>query len=568
MPGPEMAADLRRYWPRVLRILLLSAVFVMPVMIMRGKSAISDEVAHLPAGYSYLATRIFKINPQHPPFIKELSAIPLLFLGAKMPVDRETLETSVLPLPYQWDFGKAFLFSQNAERLLFWGRVPVVLLSVGLAVLVTLWAGRLWGTAAGLLGLVLYAFDPTITAHAQLVTTDIGVAFFATLFLYLLRRHLAAPSWQRLVLSGVALGLALAAKFSALFLIPVAAVLVGLAAWRGREDDRRGERRIEWPAGKRKGSDAETATVIHPSRGDNASTRLLFATGTVGLLVLLASVVVWAIYFFPSDLRFYVNGVQTVNQDHHPEYPYYLMGRLKEKGWVHYLLIAWLVKTPLASLLLLAAAVLAFFVGKRAPWLDEAFLVVPALAFFIGYSLTADNIGVRYLIPCFPFFFIFTARLGAVLGSIRRWGRGALALLLGWYLVEFAAIWPDHLSYFNQVAGGPRHGVEWLDDSNVDWGQGLIQLRRYLADRRVGDYRFCYFGSADPGYYGIRGERVTPKGLGPYLPAPGTLIVSAHCVARGQALLATVHGRGPNNWLLHTAPKAIVGHAYYVYEIP
>ncbi len=527
-----IATASRRYWRPILRVFLLSAVFVMPVIIMRGKSATGDEVPHLAAGYSYLATGVIKLNAMHPPLIKELCALPLLLLGAKMPVDPVILRTGEFPLEYQWDFGRRFLFSQNADQLLFWGRVPAVLLSLGLAVLVMLWAGRLWGTAAGLLALALYAFDPTITAHAQFVTTDVGLAFFATLFLFLLRRYLAAPSWQRLLLSGVALGLALGAKFSALFLLPVVVLLLGAAAWLGREGDQR------------------------------TSTRLLSGAGTVGLLTGVAAVVLWALYFFPADPWFYFRGLQTVHQDHNPDYPSYLMGELRKGGWVYYLLVAWLVKTPLASLLLLIAATVAFFFGKRAQWLDEAFLVVPALAFFIGYSLTADNLGVRYLIPCFPFFFIFTARLAPAIGSGRRWGGVILALLLTWYPAEFAAIWPDHLSYFNQIAGGYRGGTEWLDDSNVDWGQGLIQLRQYLKDHAIQDYRLCYFGSADPGYYGIRGRLISHN-----FPTPGTLIYSAHCVARARARLTAAFGRGPENWLAYTAPKAIVGHAYYVYEI-
>ncbi len=554
--SPGIATALRRDGPRVLRVFLLFAVFLMPVVIMRGKSATYDEVAHLPAGYSYLVTGIIKIGPTHPPLIKELCALPLLFLGAKIPVDPETLKRSVVPVEYQYTFGKTFLFSQDAERLLFWGRVPAVLLSLGLAGLVTCWAGRLWGAGAGLLALFLYAFDPTMIAHAQLVTTDVGLAFFATLSLYLLRRHLAAPSWQRLVLSGVALGLALGAKFSAVLLIPIVALLLGWAAWRGREDEREGEQIGRSAQNWRR-------AVIDPLSGKNAYTRLLFAAGTVGLLAVLAYGVLWAIYLFPSDPLFYLDALQTVGRDYDPDYRSYLLGQLKKEGWTYYLLVAWLVKTPLPSILLLTAATGAFFFGKRVNWLDEAFLIVPALVFFIGYSLMARNVGVRYLIPCFPFFFIFASRLASTLGPMRRWGGVALALLLGWYLVESVGIWPDHLSYFNQIAGGARQGPEWLDDSNVDWGQGLIQLRQYLADHAIQDYRFHYFGSAEPTYYGLYGELLQSYSL-----APGTLILSAHHVARWHALLASAFDRRPENWILHTAPKAIVGHAYYVYEIP
>src|SRR5262249_16802490 len=127
---------------------------------------------------------------------------------------------------------------EDADRLLFWGRVPAVLMSAGLAVLVMLWAQRLWGPLAGLLALALYVFDPTITAHAQLVTTDVGMSFFGTLFLSLLRRYLDRPSWGRLLVAGLALGLALSAKFSGVVMVPIAGLLVLLAAWNAHEQPR------------------------------------------------------------------------------------------------------------------------------------------------------------------------------------------------------------------------------------------------------------------------------------------------------------------------------------------
>jgi hypothetical protein len=248
------------------------------------------------------------------------------------------------------------------------------------------------------------------------------------------------------------------------------------------------------------------------------------------------------------------------------------MGELRPGGWTHYLLVAWLVKTPLPLLVLLGVALALFLAGRRTRALEEAFLLVPAFTFFVGYSLGAENLGVRYLIPCLPFLVIFAARLvpalGSASGNLRRAGTVALAALLLWYLAEFAAIWPDHLAYFNQAAGGPTNGPAWLDGSNVDWGQGLIQLREYLTRRPIDEYRFCYSGSGHPPRYGITGRIVTFDELGRGEPPPGTLIASAHCVARARGLLARRHGEGPGNWIVHARPRAIVGHAYYVYEWP
>jgi hypothetical protein len=287
---------------------------------------------------------------------------------------------------------------------------------------------------------------------------------------------------------------------------------------------------------------------------------------SLAIMLVLAALVVWAIYFFPSDPWFYLRGLATVNRDHDPGYFAYLMGEMRPGGWYSYFLIAYLVKTPIPSLILLAAAGVAFFRGRRAGLLDEAFLLIPALTFFVGYSFTADNLGVRYLIPCFPFLMIFTARLGPVVAAGKAWARAALMALLVWLVVEFAVIWPDHLAYFNEITGVPPQGSLWLDDSNLDWGQGLVQLQEYLREHPVEDYRLCYFGSASPAYYGVAGRDIQVRDLLSPPPA-GTYILSAHCVARARAELARSYGEGSGNWLAQAVPKTVVGHAFEIYEI-
>ena len=515
---------------RWLRLTLLGGAFVVPLASSTLKSVTYDEVAHLPAGYSYLRTGEIHLNPMHPPLVKELCALPLLFFAPPMPESAETLVAPGRPVWTQWGFGRALL-GADVRRLVFWGRWPAVMLSFALACVVARWAQDLWGLPGSILSLFLYVFDPTITAHAGLVTTDVGFAFFATLYLYLLRASLRERSWPRRLVCGAALGLALGSKFSGIALVPITALLLALDAW--------------W----------------HPT----SSARKFFdASVMLGLLCVSAALVVWALYFFPADPLFYWNGVRAVNADHDATHQSLMLGRLSAQGWKSYLLVAWLLKTPIPSLLLFAASIVAFAAGRRAAALDEAFVIVPLIALFVGYSLTTDNLGIRYLIPVFPFVFVFSGRLGPCLE--RRTIALAVSAALLWLVVEFVAVSPDHLSYFNEIAGGPDRGPEWLDDSNVDWGQGLIQLRRYLDVHSVGAFRFCYFGSFDPKLYGVHGTDVDIREIvSP--PAQGTWILSAHCVARARAAIATSAIAGPSAWLASTEPSAIVGHAYYVYEI-
>lgn len=530
---------------RSVEVLLLCASLLLPAMLMRKKSMTSDELAHIPAGYSYLVTRMIRLNRMHPPLVKELSALPLLALGVRVPVDRKLLEDPDPTFSNQWTFGRQFFRGQDVERLLFWARLPAVLLSAGLAAVVMIWAAELWGGWGGVLALFLYVFDPTITAHAQLVTTDVGLAFFATLFLFVLRRYLRSPSGWGLIVSGITLGLALGAKFSAVTLVPTAALLV-LAARLGGE----------------RSSGGAQPTVDNPAR----IRRLLSASLDLAVLATTAYLVLWALYFFPTDPLFYLEGMRSVNADHDPRHLFLVMGDLILGRCPYYLLVAWLVKTPIPSLILLGASLVLFLRGRGAAWLDEAFLVVPAFGFFVANSLFAAPVGVRYLIPCFPLFFVFAGRLAPMLGTASHAIRTVLAALLVWYVAEFVAIWPDHLSYFNEIAGGSAGGLWWLDDSNVDWGQGLIELREHLEAHPVGDYRLCYAGSFDFEAYGIHAQEIDMDSL-TSPPPPGTLILSANCVARLQAWLTHFHGDGPANWLAHVRPIAVIGHAYYVYAI-
>jgi len=424
----------------------------------------------------------------------------------------------------------------------------VILLSVALGFLVMTWSENLWGKSAGLLALCLYAFDPTITAHSQVVTTDVGVAFFATLYLFQLRAYLKNPSNFRLITASVALGFALGSKFSAIVLFPISVCLIFID--------------LQYEA---KGTE-HTLESSHPlGRQVNWKKLVLRLVWRMTFISVVASTVVWLLYFCPLDPWFYLKGIWSVHRDHPSNSFYYLMGTLQPGNRKYYLLIAWLIKTPLPSLILLIIAVWLCFRGKRAAPIEEAFLLLPSIGFMLFYSFLGDNIGVRYLIPCFPFLFIFAARICS--SAIRdRVYRIVVVALLVWHVAEWLSISPDHLSYFNQIAGGATKGVDWLDNSNVDWGQGLFQLRDFLHREQINDFAFFYFGTGDPAYYGIHGRRIEDFTFMLH-PTYGTLVLSAHAIPRTRDILYRVFGDGRSNWLLHLKPRAIVGHSYFIYDI-
>jgi hypothetical protein len=138
-------------------------------------------------------------------------------------------------------------------------------------------------------------------------------------------------------------------------------------------------------------------------------------------------------------------------------------------------------------------------------------------------------------------------------------------------VVAAAGIFPDHLSYFNEAAcllddpgnlgfdGGSRCGPSWLDDSNTDWGQGLIQLRTWRnAHPDPRPIRIVWSGSFPPEPYGIITQTPMASDIEGN-PTPGLYVISAKYVSRLNL--------SSFSWLRRVPPTAIVGHALYVYDI-
>ena len=164
-----------------------------------GDAAIMDEVAHIPSGYSYVRYGDYRLNPEHPPLLKDLAGIPLQFLNLTFPTDDKFWTTDANG---QWEAGWKFMYlpENDTEKLIFWSRFPIILLSLLLGFLIFKWAQELFGAKAGLLALSLYAFDPNILGHNHYVTTDLGIAAFSVFAFYFFVKYLKNPGWKTIIL--------------------------------------------------------------------------------------------------------------------------------------------------------------------------------------------------------------------------------------------------------------------------------------------------------------------------------------------------------------------------------
>jgi 4-amino-4-deoxy-L-arabinose transferase-like glycosyltransferase len=545
IPVPRPTPDSRA--PGIARPLLIASLLgllaLQVTLTSLQTSPAFDEVGLLPAGYLYLKTGLWRLVPEHPPLIPALSALPLLPLEPSLDLTdpRRLRDPEGLAV-----FGADFLFGNDADRLMFWGRLPVLLLSLLLGYTVYRWARDLYGDWAGLMALTLYACCPTIVAHSGFVSHDVGVACFYTLALYWLWRFLREGTWRHLLSTGILLGCALASKATAIVLLPIFVALVALAAWRGPS----------LTSGAH-GAGAPTARFSFPLLAATREGRLRLSLTAVALMFVVAYGVLYLAYGLPSDPLFYVRTVMAVQRLHPPTYPHFLMGQFRVEGWWYYFLVAYAIKTPIPMLLLIPLAVWQWR-RQRQGWFDELFLLLPALAYFTLISALASPIGIRYLLPAYPLLFVFVSRTATLFARNAGWSTVGIVLAI-WYLSTPIRIYPDYLAYFNELVGGPKYGTEYLDDSNLDWGQNLKRLKRYLDARQFDRVKLLYLGTGRPDYYGIE-ARPMQFGELAWRPEPGIYVISAHALVRARAYFKT-------DWLKQHELLDVVGYSFYIFKI-
>jgi hypothetical protein len=181
----------------------------------------------------------------------------------------------------------------------------------------------------------------------------------------------------------------------------------------------------------------------------------------------------------------------------------YLMGQVSTDGFLSYFPVAFAVKTPLPIVILLIASLWAIWRGgvdRR----QALFLLIPAVVYFAAAVASRMNIGLRHILPIYPFLYVLIGGVAAWLWRrSRRFARVGLAALAVWYVASNVWIYPDYLAYFNESVGGPDNGYKILLDSNLDWGQDLKGLKLWMDRHQVKNIQLLEFGYSDAEYYGI-----------------------------------------------------------------
>ena len=528
----------------------------------RRESLTWDEGDHIFAGYMSLTTGDFGLNPEHPPMAKMVAALPLLPLHLKVP-----------PLQGRFFKDEAYLdgrelLYRNSPRdggrywagtLIFRTRMAVTIFSLLLGLFIFLAAREMFSLGAAFLALSLYVFEPSILTHAPFVTTDVTVSCMLFAAVYSFYRFTKRPSPGRLLVAGVAAGLALAAKHSAILLAPMLFTLAlgeVAGAWWSRRLSARSPSHSEAPS-------------RHEPLPNLRRASLLLAS--LIPLTLVAVTVLWAFYGFrynarPAGLHLAPTLVESVRTLRPVEargillfarahllpesylygladvrrvanfMPSFVLGRVYAHGVWWYFPVVLAIKLTLGMAGLLLLATFALLTRRLGHAREVWFLLVPPAIYLLVAMTGQLNIGVRHILPMFPFLIVFAAGGASNLARHRRgWASAVLLLLLSAHLISSIFTFPHYMSYANELWGGHTETYHYLTDSNTDWGQQLISTKQYLDRRGIRDCWIAYFVAPFvlPNDYGIPCRRLpTFDSIGEEdLPTPpvitGPVLISA-----------------------------------------
>jgi hypothetical protein len=601
-----------------------------------------DEVAHLPAGFSHWTFGRFDLYRVNPPLVRLLASAPLVLDGPKTDWNAFTEARYARP---EFGIGRAFAQANGFDTFWYftiarWACIPISLIGGGVCYC---WSRDLYGVCAGLVALALWCFCPNILGNAAQITPDAPAAAMGVAAGYFFWRWLRAPTWPAALLAGLMLGLVELTKSTWIVLFGLWPLL-----WIGWHVC--GSRRP-------KGMMVDRPSRLNSIQSSIVQFIAIFAFAlyllNLGYAFEHSFQRLDSFRFISRALggpdahatpgnRFagqwfgavpvpvpenYLLGIDVQRFDFEKGKWSYLRGVQQEGGWWYYYLYAMLVKLPIGTLCLLgltcilkvtlasrramrqpmnepqsrpgalgAVARLSASHNRRLKVFDEVALLAPAvIVITLVSSQTGFNRYLRYVLPAFPFLFIWASQAAERVchsqssggfKSVARLSRVPVSLqwpvlqpltsvFLAASTVSSLAIFPHSLSYFNELAGGPRNGPAHLLDANIDWGQDLLYLKRwYVQHPDARPFHLAWFGFIDPSLAGIQfapvpqipDVRESPDGpVAEFIPPPGWYAISINELYGYNHI---GHRDDDYAWLRRRRPVAYVGYSALIYEFP
>jgi len=531
-------------------------------------SPVSTETERLAAGLSHLDLGAFGLYRVNPPLVRTVAAVPVAL--ARPHLDWRLYDANprrrseyAVGAAFSWDNRRRL---QDFVVVARWACIPF---SVVGAIVCFSWANSLYGSASGVVSSALWCFSPMIIGHGHLLTPDVGAAALGAAAAYTFWMWLRDPCWSRAFFAGVVLGLAELTKLTLVVFFGLWPIL-----W------------IIWRLSHRP-REMRCAEATCSPQGLQLCMLLFLALYCLNAGYLFDGTCrALKDYHFGSEMlrgeragarsgdsenrfadtwladvpvpfpKHYVYGIDQQRQDFEGNASSYLRGEWRSSGWWYYYLYALLVKVPLGYWGIAVLAATHRLLDRQAgAWRDECMLVVPSLAILVLVSSqTGFNHHARYVLPVLPFAFIWTASIARATKLERRTVSIGLPFLLLWAIGSSLWAFPHSLSYFNELAGGPRNGPAHLLNSNIDWGQDFLYLKRWTTTHTTSQLRYAALAG---GCAAIRDD-VAVSREPPLEPLPGCYALSVN----------EIHSRSKQyRHFLGREPVAMAGYSIYIYDI-
>jgi len=515
-------------WQRRMRYIpsiLLAVVAFMLLHTALSKSLAYDEIIYPAAGVLYWKTNDLRWNQEHPPLQKYISALPLLSLNLKIPADMNPTNTDA------WRAGYRLFYNQkvSGHTLTVLARIPTILITLFFLIFLFRWTHKKWGKGPAVWTTAAVGFDPLVLGNGALALNDLYVtAFFVTAILLFI--DFMDGDLKYGILSGFFAGLAITSKYTGFLLIPL---FLGYGLWNVRQ------KRIRL-------------------------TQLFVPFGMMALVILL-------VYKF--NINYLIESLKAgLAVRESAESMGFLLGPIPKYGTWYYYPIALFLKTPVPLMLLWIFSCRTLLLSRKKESkknrYDNSFLMASIGLILLAAMGSQNHFGLRYLLPgtCLMALFI-----GMAYPQVRekKLDFKIFTGLFAWLILETLFIHPNHMVYFNQLVGGPRHGYKWLDGSNQDWGQDLVALASFMKKQENSSLYLSYVGSGRPEAYGIEYQDVFSPAITSafHQPKVNPVDVDREYFAISARLRIDPKLQGLFNWIEDRKPHVFLGYTLFVFDV-
>lgn len=576
-------------------VIILLLIFILnSVLVINIKNLSFDDPFGITVGYYFLKNRDTSLFLLHPPLSYMIGAFPLTLLDIELPYSYEECKDKG-----RYQCAQDFLFNSNnnVDNISLFSRFPFVIISAILGLLVFQFSKNLYGLKSGILSLILYVFSTAILAYNTRIFTDVVVAFFIFSTFYILwLLEVKGYTLKRLILLGISLGLALASKFTAILIIPIVIFILIKNTFKNGRIKKRNIKKLViqtlivlltgflilsstyfFSFGTIKDSIPKRNTDILENKIQETfgKDNTLYTVSHYITHDLIMPIPEYLAGFFGQSL---IGSTKAKTS--------YLNGDIYQGGKWYYFIEVLLIKFPIPLLLFFIFALISYCLKIPQRFQSEYIILIPIIVYFLFFILNDFNLGLRHILPIVPFIYIFSTRIIYIKfkkNKIKKIFTFFMIISILWYILSSLLILPHYVSYFNELVGGPKNGHNYLLGSNLDQGQDLKLLKKYIKKHNIDQIKLSYHGMFDPKYYNIsyialpmeyyipwNPDYVPPRGFGEVqLDFTENCSINKGIIAISASNLYNVHliNKSCFDWLKPYSPIDRIGYTIFIYNI-